>query len=278
MDTKLGSVGILLAILIAAPSTLALPAIDPEVQETLRVISVPVLDEGQRPQPQLPVKAENTTKLRVQADLCPLCIQFTDQAINQLLNIILDGGVIQTCGAICNALGQKTGSQILGAACTILCDVAGVDTFIKLVEKADLDPIYFCEELKTCPVFDGGDAFITKIAVTPESGPQGDRAIEFDYMSRNGTGTGQVVVEVKTVDGIPIETGFLQEPQQPGNYTKNLKLKAQPDPNCDPSQGPCEMWLPGNYTVEIAICNGECGSKHPHSKIYDTKQHVFVIM
>lgn len=27
--------------------------------------------------------------------------------------------------------------------------------------------------------------------------------------------------------------------------------QAQPDSNCDPSQGPCEMWLPGNYTVEI---------------------------
>ena len=29
------------------------------------------------------------------------------------------------------------------------------------------------------------------------------------------------------------------------------KVKAEPDPNCDPTQGPCEMWLPGNYSVVV---------------------------
>jgi hypothetical protein len=35
------------------------------------------------------------------------------------------------------------------------------------------------------------------------------------------------------------------------DYPQTVKLKAQPDPHCDPSQGFCEMWLPGNYTVKI---------------------------
>ena len=83
----------------------------------------------------------------------------------------------------------------------------------------------------------------------------------------------------------------------------SVKLNAQPNPDCDPSQGPCEMWLPGVYNVtfgklsvcvrvcmkcvlcisltlsvsSVAICNGECGSKHPHSKVYDTASTKFTI-
>lgn len=36
-----------------------------------------------------------------------------------------------------------------------------------------------------------------------------------------------------------------------GSYPQSVKLKAQPDPDCDPTQGPCEEWMPGNYTVKI---------------------------
>jgi hypothetical protein len=38
---------------------------------------------------------------------------------------------------------------------------------------------------------------------------------------------------------------------------------------------PCEEWLPGTYNVTVQLCNGECGSKHPHSAIYDTKRGSF---
>ena len=38
-------------------------------------------------------------------------------------------------------------------------------------------------------------------------------------------------------------------PQQPGTYTATVDGQAMPDPDCDPSQGPCEMWIPGNYSV-----------------------------
>lgn len=39
--------------------------------------------------------------------------------------------------------------------------------------SADLDPIYFCELLKVCHVFDGGDATITSLEVHPASGERG---------------------------------------------------------------------------------------------------------
>ena len=39
--------------------------------------------------------------------------------------------------------------------------------------REDLDPIYYCELVKVCPIFDGGDCKITSLTVTPASGPQG---------------------------------------------------------------------------------------------------------
>lgn len=215
--------------------------------------------------------------VQVNANLCPLCVSFTGQAIDQLLNIILNAGVVTGCSDICGLLANKTGSQIIGAACNILCDIEGVQEFIKLVEKADLDPIYLCELLKVCPIMDNGDAKITQLTVSPASGPQGPRDITIGYISKNGTGTGELAVEIMTVDGVPVGDSFLQAPQPAGSYNQTIKLKATEDPNCDPSQGPCEAWLPGNYTVKVEICNGECGSKHPHSAVYDLKQAVFAI-
>ncbi|CAL1529115.1 unnamed protein product [Lymnaea stagnalis] len=213
----------------------------------------------------------------VGADYCKMCINFSGQAINELLNIILNLGVVGTCADICNLLQQKTGSEILGAVCNILCDIEGVNEFVKLVEKADLDPIYLCELLKTCPIFDGGDATITQFSVSPLSGPQGKRVINVQYVSKNGTGTGELFLFIDTVDQIPVEGSFLDEPQAPGTYTPTIDLDAEPDPDCDPTQDFCEEWLPGVYTATIQLCNGECGSKHPHSKIYDTKKTTFTI-
>ncbi|XP_060081667.1 countin-3-like [Ylistrum balloti] len=210
-------------------------------------------------------------------DLCPTCIQFTDQAIDILLNIILNSGVVGTCGEICNAVATKTGSKALGEVCVLLCDIVGIDEFVKLLQQADLDPIYFCELLKTCPINDNGDAKITTFTVTPSSGPQGQFRIDFGYTSANGTGTGEIVLEVQTVDGIPVESGFIHELANPGNYSSSFSLKAEPDPSCDPTQEPCEQWIPGDYGVKIAICNGECGSKHPHSAIYDEGMTNFTI-
>ncbi|XP_064603681.1 countin-1-like [Liolophura sinensis] len=215
---------------------------------------------------------------RVGLDLCPTCIDFTGQAINTLLNIILNAGVVGTCGELCQLLEQKTGSQALGAVCDILCDVVGIEEFIKLIEKADLDPIYFCELLKVCPIFDNGDAKITMLSVTPSRGPQGTTfVVDLEFVSKNGTGTGQIDLEILAVDGLPLGDAFLNKQSPPGTYGLKFNIKAEPDPNCDPTQQECEQWLPGNYVVKVAVCNGECGSAHPHSKIYDQNSTNFTL-
>lgn len=72
-----------------------------------------------------------------------------------------------------------------------------------------------------------------------------------NFTTVNGTGTGEDSLFIATVDGVPLGQSFLTEPQQPGIYAVTWDVRAAPDSNCDPSQGPCEMWLPGKYTVEI---------------------------
>ncbi|KAH3844335.1 hypothetical protein DPMN_086593 [Dreissena polymorpha] len=213
---------------------------------------------------------------RVGLDKCKMCIDFADQALNELLNIILQGGVIGGCADLCNALASKT-SPAIGTVCNLLCDIVGIEEFIKIVQNADLDPIYYCELLPLCPINDNGDAKFSVFEVNPTSGPQGKFDIDFTYVSQNGTGTGEISIEIDTVDGIPLGQAFLHELAPAGTFNGDIQLNAQPDPDCDPSQGPCEQWLPGDYTVKIAICNGECGSKHPHSKVYDEAQATFTI-
>lgn len=189
---------------------------------------------------------------KVGFDLCPGCIDFADQALDAILNIILQVGVVGSCGDLCSAVADKTGSQALGVVCNLLCDIAGIDEFINLINKADLDPIYYCELLHACKIFDQGDAKITDFSIVPVRGPQGTTfTAVLTYVSTNGTGTGEIDIEIDTVDGIPLGDSFLNLPQAPGTYGVKIDIKAQPDPDCDPTQGPCEEWLPGPYAVKI---------------------------
>lgn len=74
--------------------------------------------------------------------------------------------------------------------------------------------------------------------------------ITMSFKTLNGTGTGEIILVIHTQDGIPLGQTHLTEPQQPGTYNVKWDGSAEPNPNCDPTQGPCEMWLPGNYSVE----------------------------
>jgi hypothetical protein len=112
---------------------------------------------------------------------CGTCIDFADQTLDILLNEILNAGVIGSCAALCGAVADKTGSQVLGVVCNLLCDVGGIEEFINIINKADLDPIWYCELLKACKVNDNGDAKITSLTINPRSGPQGTFHIDLEY-------------------------------------------------------------------------------------------------
>ena len=90
-------------------------------------------------------------KSKVDLDLCPECINEAVEAINVLANLILGEGIIGSCGDLCGALANRTGSKALGDVCDIVCDGLGIDEFIKLIIKTDLDPIWYCQIAKFCP-------------------------------------------------------------------------------------------------------------------------------
>ena len=47
----------------------------------------------------------------------------------------VDAGVVGSCGELCGKLANKTNSEAAGAVCTILCDIFGVEEFIKIINK-----------------------------------------------------------------------------------------------------------------------------------------------
>ena len=84
-------------------------------------------------------------------DWCPECINGFGDLIDGVLNVILQVGVLNSCGDLCDLVANKTDSDFIGFLCMVGCDVFGIKEFIKLIEGADLDPIYYCEVINLCP-------------------------------------------------------------------------------------------------------------------------------
>jgi hypothetical protein len=115
-------------------------------------------------------------------------------------------------------------------------------------------------------------------------------------VSINGTGTSEVLVEVVGPDLIQFNVTRLVEGRDAGKYFEPISFTAEPDAGCDPTTRkrlhcisyfllgpfrvvePCEQWLPGSYNVTVHLCNGKCGSKFPHSAVYDTAQISFELI
>ena len=106
--------------------------------------------------------------------------------------------------------------------------------------------------------------------MNPPSGPQGTKflfTMSFDVTAQ--TGTGEIAIVVSPPDAEPFGDAQLNEGFAPGSYTVQFELETQPS-----EQEPFDA---GNYQVELALCNGECGSKHKHSQIFSTKTATFTI-
>ncbi|CAF3920300.1 unnamed protein product [Rotaria sp. Silwood1] len=110
-------------------------------------------------------------RTKVDLDLCPTCINEAVEVINILLNAVLDEGILATCNSLCSIVANKTSSKLLGEICALACDAFGLDEFIKAIIKLDLDPIWYCEMAKMCPINDHGDAKFTNFHVSPTTGP-----------------------------------------------------------------------------------------------------------
>lgn len=84
-------------------------------------------------------------------DWCPQCIDTFNDLVELVLDAVLQYGILNSCGELCDIVADKSGSSFLGFVCMVGCDVFGIEEFVKLMDKADIDPIYYCESIKLCP-------------------------------------------------------------------------------------------------------------------------------
>jgi len=216
---------------------------------------------------------------KVGLDLCPACINEVVELINVALNVILDEGIIDSCAKLCQAVYNKSGSKDLGDLCDLLCDGVGIDEFIHILITADIDPIYYCQVVDMCPVNDHGDAKFTNFGVYPQTGPQGTTfVIDLTFKTVNGTGTGTFTFNI--IDPKNQTSGDLYwfEEKKAGTYPYRIGFKTYTISTCDLSKGGvCDDFPVGTYNVTAQVCNGECGSHHPHTAIYDSQASSFVV-
>merc|ERR1712048_1154038 len=145
-------------------------------------------------------------------NLCNPCFQIGGQGINQLLNIILNEGVVGGCGSLCAAAIPAGGAAAVG--CELVCSAVGVKAFIAAISKVDLDPIYLCEVLHACPAAPD-DAYLEllQVAAAPDPVTKGDTVkMAIQVNVTNATGVGEFRLNV---DGpgsaCPIGQGFFLE-------------------------------------------------------------------
>jgi len=190
-----------------------------------------------------------------------------DQAIDQLLNIIANAGVLGGCSDLCSYLP----TQLEAVVCNLLCDAVGSETFIDLVQDVDPDPIWLCEEVDVCPINDNASAIFNTVAVSPTSGPQGTNFnVAIAYTVTNWIGTGELDIVVFPPAGLPLGSGLLLVNQTAGPYRASFgPISTYPSEN--------EPFLPGSYKVQLALCEGSCGSSHSHTKTLAVTSTSFTI-
>ncbi|KAJ3428586.1 hypothetical protein M0812_23913 [Anaeramoeba flamelloides] len=198
--------------------------------------------------------------------LCSPCVELMNESLSDLLNIILNGGVIGGCGKLCGLIpASKTVQEI----CSVVCDLVGVDVFINLIKKADLDSIWMCEKVTVCSHAMGTGKILT-INVSPESGPAGTKfEVEVVFQVETEIGTGELDIEIVGGANMPVGDGELLVDTEPGEYGIKFSFTATPSED-DP-------WDPATYEVGMALCDGECGSKHEWSKVLGEKKGTFKI-
>jgi hypothetical protein len=195
-----------------------------------------------------------------QFDGCPYCVDFMDNAINDLLNALLNDGVIGGCAGLCAFVPD----QLLEVACNFICDYVGIEIFVEAINVTDPDPIYICQEIEFCPVVNGGQVKITKAVVSPSSGPAGTQFnITMFYNVIQPTGPGLLVVVVNppaNSPDMPFGGEDFTEGQAIGSYGVAWQLDSTPSES--------ESFQPGNYGVIVAVCEGDCTNSHPYGGVY----------
>jgi len=199
-------------------------------------------------------------------DLCPVCVDFMNEAINQLLNIILQIGIGGGCSSICSYLN----GQAEQAVCMLICEYVGVTEFGNIIQYEDPDPIFICEEFDLCTVYAGGAANITKTTISPPYGPEGTTfTLTMYYTVKKHTSPGLLSVFINPPNGFPLAGQNFVEGQTPGSYVVGWSCETQPNED--------DSFSPGVYPVTFAVCEGDCTTAHNWGGVYSETESSFKI-
>lgn len=204
--------------------------------------------------------------------LCSPCLQLGEQGLNILLNYILNAGVVGGCSKLCSNL-KSQGEQTV---CELACAVIGIKAFVKVLNNTDLDVFYFCEEVQACPK-PPDDAAIQLVGAMAQpaavvKGSDVTLAVALKVINASGLGEFQISVDGPVTQ--PISQGFVLDKGIDATTTSlAVKLTIQDDESSDDPV----VWSPGTYTFVFEVCQGECGSKHPHSKVFGKQTGTFTL-
>jgi hypothetical protein len=208
-----------------------------------------------------PVVESVKIRKNVGEDVCMPCLEFANDALQDLANFIGNNGIPTACGDLCSIIPN----QFFAGACDSLCTAVGIDVFVAALQKVDLDPFYFCEEIDVCKVGPANAAAKpVKCYANPAKAATGATiSLILDFMVYNATGVGEIQFELFVgsnvqQDNIPVE-GF---PVGAHGIELNLNTKGAPA---------------GEYQFLMGICQGQCHSHHLTSKYFGNLTSSFTL-
>jgi len=207
--------------------------------------------------------------------LCSPCFDITKEGLNYLMNYILNAGVVGGCEALC--AGALPAGGLPAAGCDLVCAAVGIKAFIAAIKRVDLDPIYMCEAVGACPTApDNASAAVVDIACAPNPVRKGQTikmAVQVNVTTATGVGEFRIHVDGPG-SATPIDGSFFLETGIPaGEQLLEVSLPVKDE---DPNKGSAKF-KPGLYTYSFHVCQGECGSKHPHSKDFGQLNGTFTL-
>lgn len=151
-------------------------------------------------------------------------------------------------------------------ACNLICDVVGIQEFIRLVKAADLNPIWLCQEIKLCPIDDctaSECATFIDNQIYPTSGNKGTTfTVQQVFQVLQKCGTGSIVFEVVPPKGQALgDEQLVADGFAPGNYELRYGITLKDDPEKQ------VYFEPGLYNTHTFVCEGLCGSHHAHTRV-----------
>lgn len=210
--------------------------------------------------------------------LCNPCVELGGQGMNILFNVI-QAGIGGGCDKLCSHLNSTAARD----ACDLVCGYVGIKAFVKALHNTLTDPIYFCEVLHACAK-GPDDAHVDLLSVqlnhptilekdvrVGSSGVTLEGLLTINVTKETGVGQFAVGVHGPVQGGNgPIGGKFLlADGLKEGVQRLGIKLNIQDTMDV--------TWRPGSYMFQFHVCQGECGSKQPHSIDFGLKSSNFTI-